>query len=498
MRKCIILLLLMLSGLAVAKSLLEPLSYSKACVVYTFDEPYQYIQNKVGVNSYRGVDIEILSAILGPQRDIEFKPLHWSEGFQALKKGECDFVLGALYAKEREQYALYSTSYRYNQDAFYHAKNKTLVAQTIFSLFQHKEEGFRRLGVLKGAHYTSEFLNARIKHHPKEFIFANSEPELIQLLVRKKIDGYFAEKMQMELLLWRSGYHKKIIASGMALGIEPVHILMSKKKISSQFFDWFNKRLIDFKETSEYSSILRTYSVPLFIAMLTDGWQYRLLEILGTMFYAISGLILAKEARFSLTGAFILAMLPGIGGGLLRDVILSRDPVGVLRTPLFFMTVVLTTLAFYFFIRLRRYFKFLHVISDYFHDRMFVQEFSIVQATDAFGLAVFTIIGVMAAVEVQADPLWLWGPMIAVLSSTGGGIIRDFFMGKNLNRTFFYETAFAWSLGLTCYLMKYTHSMTAKSVNYAIGITFVGILITRITVLKLGCKTKDFWCDQSS
>jgi polar amino acid transport system substrate-binding protein len=334
-----------------------------------------------------------------------------------------------------------------------------------------------------------------MRQHPENFIFASSDRELVKLASEKKIQGFFADKTQMELLLWRTGFHSILTAAPMQLTRIPVYYLMSKKTIQPEFVDWFDKRLQALVKSSDYRTMVRKYSVPLFIAMTTDTLSYHILEILGTMFYAISGLILAKEARFSLTGAFILAMLPGIGGGLMRDIMLDRDPVGVLRTPSYFMTVVATTLVFYTFIRVRQYIKSLHKISDFFHDHMFVKEFSIVRATDAVGLAVFTIIGVMVAVEVQATPLWLWGPIIAVLSSTGGGIVRDFFLGRELNRTFFYETAFMWSFLLTAYIIIRTESISPDEIFYAILVTLVGIISTRIFILKKGWLTKEFWLE---
>ena len=43
---------------------------------------------------------------------------------------------------------------------------------------------------------------------------------------------------------------------------------------------------------------------------------------------------------------------------------------------------------------------------------------------DALGLAAFTVIGVVVAVESRSNPLWLWGPLLAALTGAGGGIIR--------------------------------------------------------------------------
>ena len=75
--------------------------------------------------------------------------------------------------------------------------------------------------------------------------------------------------------------------------------------------------------------------MPLFVAVLTDTFAYQCLEIFGTIFFAISGLVLARKYEFTLMEAFILAILPSLSGGLLRDIILSREPVVLLKTPLY-------------------------------------------------------------------------------------------------------------------------------------------------------------------
>lgn len=96
---------------------------------------------------------------------------------------------------------------------------------------------------------------------------------------------------------------------------------------------------------------------------------------------------------------------------------------------------------------------------------------------DVVGLAVYTIIGVMVALEAQVMPLWLWGPTIAVLSSTGGGILRDFFMGRGLVRTFFYETSFLWGCFLTFYVIYRTDNITASEISRVIILSIIDIFL---------------------
>ncbi len=468
------------------------------CVVYEFQEPYQYVLTKEGISFYQGLDIEILQQSLGKDINVKFKHLDWDDGLDALEDGECDVVLGAYKSAAREKYAYFSTSYRSSADKLYINKGASFKFDTIDEFLASERLKTFRIGVIKNSRYTSDSLNNYLKSpkYPQNVVRADSDKQLVKLLVDKQIDGYFADNTAMELFLWRSGLHEKISESSMDVGRVPVYFMLSKKSVPLKLVKEINTRISNLKASEKYNRLLRTYRVPLFIAMTTDTLYYHLLEILGTIFYAISGLVLAREANFSFTGAFILAMLPGIGGGLMRDVLLDRVPATVFRTPVYFLTVVFTTVAFYIFIRLRYYFDPIQKMSDFFKEVFHPERFEVVRATDAIGLAVFTIIGVMVTVEMQATPLWLWGPVISVLSSTGGGIVRDFFMGRELNRTFFYETSFIWSLGLTSFIIFKTGTISSQEIFYAIIITFVGIITTRILFLKSRVTTSDFWLER--
>ena len=55
-------------------------------------------------------------------------------------------------------------------------------------------------------------------------------------------------------------------------------------------------------------------------ATVGQRWFFTI-DILGTIAFAISGILLARQGGYSLFGAFVLASLPAVGGGIIRDVI---------------------------------------------------------------------------------------------------------------------------------------------------------------------------------
>ena len=99
----------------------------------------------------------------------------------------------------------------------------------------------------------------------------------------------------------------------------------------------------------------------------------------------------------------------------------------------------------------------------------------------------------MVSVEAHATPLWLWGPIFATLSSCGGGILRDFFMGKGFNRSFLYETLFSWGFFLSAFIIWRTEVLNLQEVLLAVIITMIGIITSRILILRFNLRSADFW-----
>ena len=64
-----------------------------------------------------------------------------------------------------------------------------------------------------------------------------------------------------------------------------------------------------------------------------DSEWFRILGFMGLVAFALSGVLLAYEGQYTLFGAVMLAVLPAVGGGVVRDVLLQREPIGVVRDP---------------------------------------------------------------------------------------------------------------------------------------------------------------------
>ena len=113
---------------------------------------------------------------------------------------------------------------------------------------------------------------------------------------------------------------------------------------------------------------------------------YFILEMLGTLAFAISGIRLASAKRFDWFGAYVVGFTTAIGGGTLRDVMLSMTPFWMLDS----VYLVVTAVALGIVIVLGR-----HLIR--LNNTFFI--------FDAIGLGLFTVVGIEKTLA-AGHPLW--------------------------------------------------------------------------------------------
>lgn len=133
------------------------------------------------------------------------------------------------------------------------------------------------------------------------------------------------------------------------------------------------------------------------------------LDLIGTVVFAVTGLLAASRKQLDLFGAIVIAMVTAIGGGTLRDLILDV-PVFWLVETLYIYLIVFSAL-----------FVFIYA-------RYFVVPIRLLLWLDAMGLAVFTVIGAQKAFDMGlSDPVVI---MLGVMTGVVGGVIRDVLVGE--------------------------------------------------------------------
>ena len=69
------------------------------------------------------------------------------------------------------------------------------------------------------------------------------------------------------------------------------------------------------------------------------------IELLGTAAFAISGALAASRKNMDIFGFCVMALMPAVGGGTLRDLIHHRTPVFWVASPWYVGVAILAALA---------------------------------------------------------------------------------------------------------------------------------------------------------
>jgi polar amino acid transport system substrate-binding protein len=199
--------------------------------------------------------------------------------------------------------------------------------------------------------------------------------------------------------------------------------------------------------------------------------------------------VLAYGGEYSVFGALILATLPAVGGGVVRDLILQRNPVGIVRSPESLLIVFGTVLAGLAVVRAASFLR-VGPFTKYLQSR--VDGTRLIEAFDAIGLAAFTVVGVVAVLDSSAHPLWLWGPVAAVLTGSFGSLMRDLFrhdrMVANLRGELYPEIAAVWGLALALFLEWEGERLQPDEIRLGVIVTILGAFLTRIVAIARGSK----------
>lgn len=134
------------------------------------------------------------------------------------------------------------------------------------------------------------------------------------------------------------------------------------------------------------------------------------LDLFGVAVFACSGALAAGQRRMDLFGVVVLAFVTAVGGGTLRDLIIGSTPVFWVRDPIYIWVALGAGVLTFAAAHIR------HISSD------------MLIIADAFGLAVFTVIGTRVGLD-QAGP-GVIAVMTGVMSGVAGGIIRDVLVNR--------------------------------------------------------------------
>jgi len=127
-------------------------------------------------------------------------------------------------------------------------------------------------------------------------------------------------------------------------------------------------------------------------------------DVLAAVVFAVSGALVASRKGMDVVGFMWLAVVTGVGGGTVRDLILDA-PVFWVQNPVHVSACLLTAVA-------------MHFVAPLVESR-----YKTLLWFDAFGLALVTVAGTVKALDMGAPALVAMA--MGVVTGSLGGIIRD-------------------------------------------------------------------------
>lgn len=443
--------------------------------------PYQEQDNTGRVG---GLDIQLLHAIAKQSKlDIQLVERSWPEQLPLIFSGEQDFTVG-FKTPSRLKNAHFSQAIRTETNVLYvrRGESKKYNFNSVDTLIQQIKQGFRLGAVANYAYGPDSMRQFLASGETGSIVFSQSDLDNFQKLFNGEIDGFLTDRTVAADLAWVKGWQSQVEEHPAYFVQEDVYLIASKKTVSQESMRNIDNAITTLKHSGEYDQILQSYLTPVLLSMTLSQPWFTLLDIVGTIAFAISGLVLARRGHYSIFGALVLASLPAVGGGIIRDLLVDRDPVGVLRSPLYILLIFGTVIGGYIVYRI------IDTLKPQRQQRLVGVVGSAVEVFDAIGLAAFTVVGVVVAVEAQLQPLWLWGPLLAALTGAGGGIMRDVVRADvdnpALKKSFYAEVALIWGLILSGFLVWQARYLDPNIIFYMVVFNVIGAVLTRLLIVK--------------
>lgn len=146
-----------------------------------------------------------------------------------------------------------------------------------------------------------------------------------------------------------------------------------------------------------------------------------IIEMIGTIAFAISGAMTGIEKKMDIFGITILGLTTAVGGGIIRDLIIGVNPPQTFRNPVYATTAIVTAILIF----ILAYSGKLIYNTKLFERLVFVM--------DSLGLGIFTVVGISTTLaNMESDQIYgrFLLIFVGVVTGVGGGVLRDVLAGN--------------------------------------------------------------------
>ena len=133
--------------------------------------------------------------------------------------------------------------------------------------------------------------------------------------------------------------------------------------------------------------------------------MYYLLDIFGTVAFAISGVLIAMNKKMDPFGILIIAFVTAVGGGTLRDILIGETPVSWMKDMNYTYVILFST-----------------VLAVLIKQKIYYLRTSLF-LFDTIGIGLYTVVGIEKGISAGLHPIICVA--LGTISACFGGVIRD-------------------------------------------------------------------------
>lgn len=188
---------------------------------------------------------------------------------------------------------------------------------------------------------------------------------------------------------------------------------------------------------------------------------FQIIDILGTIAFAISGVLVALNKKMDPFGVLIIAFVTAVGGGTLRDVMIGIEPVSWIKNMTYVYVIIGATV---FAVVLRNKINYLRTSLFLF---------------DTIGIGLYTVVGIETGLKAGLHPVICIA--LGTMTACFGGVIRDILCNEIpvIFRKEIYATACILG-GLTYFLLRKFMADT----NLIFVIAIIVVIVIRLIAVK--------------
>ncbi|WP_299226170.1 trimeric intracellular cation channel family protein [uncultured Psychroserpens sp.] len=202
---------------------------------------------------------------------------------------------------------------------------------------------------------------------------------------------------------------------------------------------------------------------------------FQIIDILGTIAFAISGVLVALDKKMDPFGVLIIAFVTAVGGGSLRDVLIGIEPVSWM-TNMTYVYVIVASAVFAVLLRKK---------INYLRKSLFL--------FDTIGIGLYTVAGIETGIVAGLHPIICIA--LGTMTACFGGVIRDILCNEIpvIFRKEIYATP--------CILGGFTYFLLREliaDVNFIFVIAALIVIAVRLLAVKFKISLPSLYKDEKS